>query len=310
MCIDDQGLGKTLSTMALIYHNRPSMEDENSPRQTLIVCPLSMLHQWGEEIHDRTVEGFRPRVLLHHGLGRAKTSMELKRYDIVVTTYSCIVNEFPKMMKGPAGAYFRRKKGPLYRLKWFRVVLDEAQAIKNRRTDLWSAAYELDAERRWCLSGTPIQNSVDDIYSLFIFLRYLICESYKQWNERWKKPMESYRKTTRERIFKQFQTVLGIVLLRRVKSDKIDGKIIVDLPSREEEIVELAFSGEERAFYRALERRTVIQMSKYMLEGNELSSQYMFFLTLLLRLRQTCGHPSMCDWHSVSYIKFDSKLLN
>ena len=298
---DDQGLGKTLSALALIYHNKPTEHDFNAPRQTLIVCPVTMMHQWHEEIMERTVEGFRPTVLLHHGNNRARTSKELRRYDIVLTTYSTISMEYPKKEK-VNGVEKLGKRGPLYRLQWFRVILDESQAIKNRRTNVWSAAYDLDAERRWCLSGTPIQNSIDDLYSLFIFLRYIIVESYVQWKQRWKTPMESSRSKIRERVFKRFQAVLGVILLRRVKSETIDGKPIVELPPKTVETVDLVFSAEERSFYKALEKRTVIQMSKYIAAGNELSAQYMFFLTLLLRLRQTCGHPSLCDWHSVSLL--------
>jgi SNF2 family DNA or RNA helicase len=107
--------------------------------------------------------------------------------------------------------------GPLARVAWFRVVLDEAQSIKNYRTQVARAAWGLRAKRRWCLSGTPIQNSVDDLFSYFRFLRYFPWDTYKKFQYDIKDPVsrnpsEGYRK---------LQAILKPIVLRRTKSKAI-----------------------------------------------------------------------------------------
>jgi SNF2 family DNA or RNA helicase len=183
----------------------------------------------------------------------------------------------------------------LFKLKWFRVILDEAHAIKNRRSETFAAAFELKTDRRWALTGTPLQNSVDDIYSLFIFLRYIIVSSHSEWQKRWKKRMESRNAREREHVFKQFQTVLGVVLLRRAKHDKIDGRPVIELPPREVRVVELKFSPDELDFYRKMERNAVTSLQKFAADGG-IMANYLNVLLLLLRLRQVCSHPSLCQW--------------
>lgn len=216
--------GKTLSTIALLLSNKPPLNQagEKPPWGTLIVCPLSLLAQWEQELHDRISPLYRPKVLLYHGPNRPKNPYLLVNYDVVLTTYHTLVSEYPKEFEianpdGSGTIQRRRKKGALYKINFFRVILDEAHAIKNRRSETFAAAFELKAERRWCLSGTPIQNSVDDMYSLFVFLRYIVVSSYKEWKARWKSKMESKAPGTRNLTFKRFQVVLGVVLLRRTK---------------------------------------------------------------------------------------------
>lgn len=173
-------------------------------------------------MHDRIDPLYRPSVLIYHGPNKPKNPHVLVKYDVVLTTYHTLVAEYPREehFSNPTGAGTvtrRRKKGPLFRINFYRVILDEAHAIKNRRSESFAAAFEVKAERRWCLTGTPIQNSVDDMYSLFVFLRYIVVASYKEWKTRWKSKMEDRRAFIRNQAFKRFQLVLGVVLLRRTK---------------------------------------------------------------------------------------------
>lgn len=104
--------------------------------------------------------------------------------------------------------------GPLARVAWFRVVLDEAQSIKNHRTQVARAAWGLRAKRRWCLSGTPIQNSIDDLYSYFRFLRYAPWDVYKKFQHDIKEPINRNPNDG----YKKLQAILKPIVLRRTKS--------------------------------------------------------------------------------------------
>lgn len=294
---DEMGLGKTLSTVALILKERPPPKDDGtlSKLRTLVVAPLSVLQVWKEEFLSRIDRAFMPSVLIYHGSGRTKDPRELAQYDIVITSYSVVSKEAPKEVEtvdSDGQPITQKIRGALFKVRWFRVVLDEAQVIKNRRALQARAAYMLPAERRWCLSGTPIQNSVDDIYSLFLFLRYYIVDTYSQWSKVWKKRLNSNHAAVRERTFKRFQVVLGTVLLRRTKSEKVDGVPILVLPPKNIELRALQFSPDERAVYMALENKSRVEFNKFVRAGTVMANLFSV-LVLLLRLRQACSHPHL-----------------
>ncbi|XP_058097810.1 helicase-like transcription factor CHR28 isoform X3 [Magnolia sinica] len=139
--------------------------------------------------------------------------------------------------------------GPLARVGWFRVVLDEAQTIKNHRTQVARACCGLRAKRRWCLSGTPIQNAIDDLYSYFRFLKYEPYAVYKSFCSSIKHPISrnaSYG-------YKKLQAVLKNIMLRRTKGTLIDGEPIIQLPPKSIFLKKVDFSTEERSFYSRLE---------------------------------------------------------
>jgi SNF2 family DNA or RNA helicase len=215
---------------------------------TLVVCPASVMKQWANELTDKVGESNKLSVLVYHGGSRTKDPSELAKYDVVVTTYTIVTNEVPKhnadddadqknggetsagnKRKQPSNAQSKGKKkkklraseidldsGPLARVRWFRVVLDEAQTIKNFRTQVAKACCGLRAKRRWCLSGTPIQNAIDELYSYFCFLKYDPYSTYSSFCTMIKHPI------ARNAVhgYKKLQTVLKLVLLRRTKGDK------------------------------------------------------------------------------------------
>ncbi|GJN26356.1 hypothetical protein PR202_gb14282 [Eleusine coracana subsp. coracana] len=316
---DDQGLGKTISTIALIPKERvqqsrfmaadlydtksvlnvdddddvmiimdkekmkiePKLDDSTldvasslklPASGTLVVCPASVLKQWASELSVKVTESSKLSVLVYHGASRTKNPNELAKYDVVVTTYTTVSNEVPRENPDDeekiSGMYgispefcvgSKRKQppietkpgGPLSRVRWFRVVLDEAQTIKNYRTQVARACSALSTERRWCLSGTPIQNKRDDLYSYFCFLKY-----------------EPYCK---------FETL-------------IDGEPIIKLPPKMIELSKIDFTQEERAFYLALEEGSRQKFKAYDAAGT-IKDNYANILVLLLRLRQACDHP-------------------
>ncbi|CDF35025.1 unnamed protein product [Chondrus crispus] len=306
---DDQGFGKTLSVISLMITNQPPMRDGATRPPAwgnLVICPTSIMHQWASELDARIDAPYKPRVLVYHGAKRPKDPYVLVKYDVIVTSYGMARQEYPKVLERDKDRVpiRRRKKGPLYRLKWFRVILDEAQAIKNHRGDTFSACTLLQADRRWSLSGTPIQNTVDDIYSQFLFIRYFLVADYSEWRRKYKRPLESSR-GSREALFKRFQATLGVVLLRRAKSDKIDGKPVIELPKRIVTLRELEFSKIERDYYQAQEDRAVEAMARFGIREGFTTA-----LTILLRLRQACGHPDLCDWGGDRNFNFSEEELD
>ncbi|KAK1303788.1 hypothetical protein QJS10_CPB11g02334 [Acorus calamus] len=301
---DDQGLGKTISTIALVQMQMPLQtrfksdnlrqnkipetlnldeeendsvdldktnqiaKDEVSERTpstssststhmgrpaagTLIVCPASILRQWAREIDEKVPHGARLDVLFYHGGSRTKNPVELAKYDVVLTTYAIVTNEVPKqsLVDDDDGEQRNNRNGPLAKVRWFRVVLDEAQTIKNHRTQVARACSALRAKRRWCLSGTPIQNAIDDLYSYFRYLKYDPYSGYKSFCCTIKHPISRNASTG----YKKLQAVLKTVMLRRTKGTLIDGKPIVDLPPKSICLKKVDFSQEERDFYSRLE---------------------------------------------------------
>ncbi|KAL5216115.1 hypothetical protein ABZP36_007516 [Zizania latifolia] len=287
---------------------------------TLVVCPASVLKQWASELAAKVTESSKLSVLVYHGGSRTKDPTDLTRYDVVVTTYTIVSHEVPKqnsdedMEEKKSEAYGicpafsigkKRKKdteaknkkktnnsdsgldaGPLARVRWFRVVLDEAQTIKNYRTQVARACCGLRAKRRWCLSGTPIQNTIDDLYSYFCFLKYEPYSVYSSFRSMIKCPIS--RDATRG--YKKLQAVLKVVMLRRTKETLIDGEPIIKLPPKTIQLSKIDFTQEERSFYMMLEEGSREKFKAYAAAGT-IKENYANILVLLLRLRQACDHP-------------------
>jgi SNF2 family DNA or RNA helicase len=146
---------------------------------------------------------------------------------------------------------------------------------------------------------------------LFTFLRYIIVPSYKEWKKVWKRRMEAKSPLVRQKAFERFQAVLGIVLLRRAKHDKMDdGRPVIELPPRHVETIKLDFSKDELEFYTYLEKNTMAQLNNFSADGGG-TPDYMSVLLLLLRLRQACSHPSLCSWSkNAGFVFTDEQLDN
>ncbi|XP_044495336.1 helicase-like transcription factor CHR28 isoform X2 [Mangifera indica] len=191
-----------------------------------------------------------------------------------------------KCKKGVDDMLLEIAAGPLAKVGWFRVVLDEAQSIKNHRTQVARACWGLRAKRRWCLSGTPIQNAIDDLYSYFRFLRYEPFDVYKSFCARIKVPIS---KSPAEG-YKKLQVVLKTIMLRRTKGTLLDGEPIINLPPKVIELQQVDFTKEERDFYNQLEIDSRDQFKEYAAAGT-VKQNYVNILFMLLRLRQACDHP-------------------
>ncbi|TVU29896.1 hypothetical protein EJB05_21487 [Eragrostis curvula] len=151
----------------------------------LIICPMTLLGQWKAEIEAHTKPG-TVNIYVHYGQNRPKEASCIAQSDIVLTTYGVVSSEF-----STDGS---TENGALYSVHWFRVVLDEAHTIKSSKSLISLAATALTADRRWCLTGTPIQNNLEDLYSLFRFLRVEPWRNWALWNKLVQKPHEKVMK--------------------------------------------------------------------------------------------------------------------
>jgi SNF2 family DNA or RNA helicase len=308
---DDMGLGKTIQSIALMLTNpKPLNAVSEDPKTggdkekrklspnigggTLVVAPLALIKQWEGEIKDRVEDTHTLRVCVHHGPQRAKGYKELKKYDVVITTYHTLVSEH--------GSSEGNVKVGCFGLNWYRIILDEAHSIKNRNAKATKATCALNAEYRWCLTGTPMQNNLDELQSLIHFLRIKPYDDLNQWREGITRPMSNGRGGL---AIKRLQVYLKAFMKRRTKDIlKQDGALkygdnagkdlskpnAFKIVQRTVEKIETDFTPEERAFYQRLEMRTDKSLEQ-MMAGNKVS--YASALVLLLRLRQACNHPQL-----------------
>ncbi|KDQ15470.1 hypothetical protein BOTBODRAFT_31794 [Botryobasidium botryosum FD-172 SS1] len=299
---DEMGLGKTVETIATITLN-PS--EDNERKGTLIIAPTALLEQWRDEIATKTQQGLF-RVHIHHGHSKIKSVKQALRYDVVLTTYQTLNFEFPKKKKKAAGNPLERTPdeilddlddedggnwsdwGPIAKTPWHRIVLDEAQYIRNRSTRASINVARLDATYRWVLTGTPITNTLADIYPFIRFCQIRPWNDWKDFREYIVAPQQSDPAGAGRRA----QVVLGSCLLRRTKTMTLEGKPIIQLGPKSIEFVYLDFSEDERQIYRAVEERAAQKVSKFIKEGTYVKN-YQYILVMLLRLRQVCSHPRL-----------------
>uniref|UniRef100_A0A7S4NGY3 Uncharacterized protein n=1 Tax=Paramoeba aestuarina TaxID=180227 RepID=A0A7S4NGY3_9EUKA len=178
----------------------------------------------------------------------------------------------------------------LAKVNWLRVVLDEAHIIKERTTKTAKAVFLLNAQKRWCMTGTPIQNKVEDLYSLVRFLQVPQYQEPQYWSSNIARPLKHNDCRARERL----QSLLSDILLRRTKCQKEQEGLaaLVPLPAKVIQLRTDAFRSDEQDFYNALENESRVEFDSYVAKGTVLQN-YASILQLILRLRQACGHPQL-----------------
>lgn len=261
-----------------------------------MVAPLALIKQWEAEIGNRVEKSHELKVCVHHGPQRTKRFEDLKKYDVVITTYQILVSEH--------GSSSEREDGPqagCFGIRWYRVILDEAHTIKNRNAKATKACYALRTEYRWCLTGTPMQNNLDELQSLIRFLQIKPYNDLLVWKDQITRPMSQGRGGV---AIKRLQFYLKAFMKRRTKDvlkqegalnpggkPTKDGKANgFKITARKVESILAEFEPGERKFYDRLEQRTDKSLEQMM--GGE-KMNYASALVLLLRLRQACNHPQL-----------------
>lgn len=317
---DDMGLGKTVQAISLLLTNKKRADGRRRPvdpddsddsddedgenssklppglsKSTLVVAPLALIKQWEAEINDKVEASHRLRVCVYHGNTRAKATDNLEDYDVVITTYGTLTSEHGASDKS-------NKRSGLFSVFWYRIILDEAHTIKNRNAKATQSAYALDAEYRWCLSGTPMQNNLDELQSLIKFLRIKPYNDLAAWKDQITKPLANGRGGL---AIERLQVYLKAFMKRRTKDvlklnsnlkpgeggAEGQGKKSSGFQITKREVIKVAaeFMPGEMNFYKRLEQRTENSLEKMMGEKMD----YAGALVLLLRLRQSCNHPDL-----------------
>ena len=284
---DVMGLGKTIEALALIAStlgeatsfgrekvNRKNDDDalflENT-KATLLVSPLSTIKNWEDQI----AEHVRPKGLrycVYHGPNREDNPLRLAGYDIVLTTYGTIAAEFSTKTT-------RERISPLKRLKWFRIMLDEAHTIREQRAGQSQAIFSIWAQRRWCLTGTPIQNRIDDLGSLTRFLRLFPYDTAADFNQYIRAPAQSGDAS----FLKSLRVFVDSFTLRRLRDQ-------IDLPKREDLVESLQFSTDEKRLHDFFKERSQIQIEKLTRDKSKASGLQHHVLQGIMTLRLICAH--------------------
>ncbi|KAF1992552.1 hypothetical protein K402DRAFT_321355 [Aulographum hederae CBS 113979] len=276
---DMMGLGKTLSILALITATKEEAFSfsqsvlsqqlpgvERNSKATLLVCPLSTISNWQEQMNVHLTP-VALRTCIFHGPKRTNNMLELIMSDIVLTTYQTLAGD----QKNP--------KGLLRSVNWFRIVLDEAHMIRSATTGMSKAACELYAQRRWAVTGTPVQNRLEDLYALLKFIRLDPFDQQAGFNRYIMTPF----KNADPNVLPKIRLLVDTITLRRLKDT-------IDLPEKTEQIVELDFSKDERALYQHFATDAYQKMKEVMRDSSYKNKAYMNVLRMFLRLRMICAH--------------------
>lgn len=239
-------------------------------KTTLIVCPPSVFSTWVTQLQEHTWRG-KLKVYMYYG-ERTNDVEELKKYDIVLTTYSTLAAEV------------QRPWSPVSKIEWWRVILDEAHVIKNVNARQSEAVTDLKAKRRWVVTGTPIQNGSFDLFSLMSFLRFEPFSIKSYWQSLVQRPLSQGDQKGLSRL----QVLMATISLRRTKD-----KGLVGLPPKTIEICYVELSKEERELYDNMEGEAKSVFRNYFNAGRQMPN-YSAVLSILLRLRQICIDLALC----------------
>ncbi len=274
---DDMGLGKTIQTLAHILIEKEAGRLENP---CLIICPTSLIPNWQDE-----AAKFAPgiRVLSLHGKNREARFREIERADLVFTTYPLLT----------------RDAGALLPVKWHMVVLDEAQAIKNPTSQATQLVCKIETRHRLCLTGTPIENHLGELWSHFAFLMPGMLGSYKDFNKRFRTPIEKHKDLEQQALLAMR---LKPFILRRNKAN-----VAKELPPKTEIIHHVEFDSVQRDLYETV-RLTMHEKVQEAVKSKGFNKSRIVILDALLKLRQVCCDPRLVNLTAAQKVKQSAKL--
>lgn len=256
---DDMGLGKTIQTIAFLN------QEKNTKVPSLVVCPTSVVENWMREAHK-----FAPhlKVIALVGKNRAENFKNTNDYDLVITSYPLIQRDLEE--------YCKRK--------WHYLVMDEAQKVKNHRTKTHEAFCKIKAKHKLALSGTPIENRLMELWSIFQIIMPGFLMSQNAFKRYWAQPIEKANDQDRKSELKQ---KLMPFILRRTKD-----QVLTELPPKTETLHYCELTEKQKMLYKEVAEYSKSEIFKN-IDSKGVEKSYFSILTALLRLRQICCHPSL-----------------
>lgn len=264
---DDMGLGKTVQTLALLQRRKELLHGTENAKTSLLILPTSLVYNWIKE-----AEKFVPklRILAHTGYNRSKDSYAFTHFDLIVTTYGIMRSDTDLFTK----FYFDY------------IILDESQQIKNPTSKSFKAIKQLKSKHRLALSGTPIENSVSDIWSQMHFTNPGLLGGYSFFQKEF---VHGIEKRKDESVAQRLQSIIKPFVLRRTKS-----QVARELPPKTEQIVYCEMSEQQAEVYETTksEYRNALLDNAMQINAN---GGQIALLQGLTKLRQMANHPKMAD---------------
>ena len=264
---DDMGLGKTIQTLAHLLR----LKEKNLLKTSLIVVPTSLLANWKNEIKEFTNLSY----ILLYGNDRDYIFNKLNKYDIIITTYAVLTRDIEKLKE----------------FEFDYIILDEAQKIKNPKAKVSISAKLLKSKHKLALSGTPIENHLGEIYSIFSFLMPGFLGSYKFFKDYFQNPIEKENDFSKQHLLHK---KLKPFILRRTKEN-----VVKELPPKTEIIKYTQFDSNQAKLYETI-RVTMEEKVKEAISKRGINSSHLTILDALLKLRQVCCDPRLLNYKAPS----------
>lgn len=274
---DDMGLGKTVQTLAYLSYKK---QHQLLSLPAMVICPTSLVSNWLNEAIKFTPD---LKVLVLHGVARHQYFKDINDYDLVVTTYPLVARDFKMFME----------------YSFSDLILDEAQTIKNPLAKMTKSIKRIDAKQRLCLTGTPMENHLGELWSLFDFLMPGFLGSYSTFNRFYRKGIENEGNPQIQQWLIQKTRPF---LLRRTKDE-----VAKELPAKTEIIHTIALQNDQRTLYESI-RITMEAKVRDLLREKGMARSRIEFLDALLKLRQACCDPRLVKLEHAQQIKSSAKL--
>lgn len=274
---DDMGLGKTLQTLTHLLRLK---EDKKLNKPSLIIMPTSLLGNWKNEA--RT---FTPtlKIMEHYGIDRSDNFSKFRDFDIIITTYQLAQRDEEKLKK----------------MSFLYIILDEAQKIKNPKTKMAKAIKTFKSEYRLALTGTPIENHLGELWSIFDFLMGGFFDTLTFFKEYYQNPIEKENSISMQNLLNK---KVKPFMLRRTKDE-----VLEDLPEKQEIIKYARFDSKQSALYESI-RVTMEAKVRDSVSAKGLGRSHITILDALLKLRQVCCDPSLLKLSQAKNVEESAKL--